>query len=211
MVSGDKLIARKGVLGFLNEGDIAKVIDVSEDNLVSFVFGKEFQNRGMMSMSECEKYFDIVFEKESKGVWAPSVTQERIDKIISNSNITVQTVFDKCTIVACQLPNGFVIVESSACISPENYNEEMGIEICLNKITDKIWELEGYNLQNELYRDDYNYNNCEDCPCESCCDECEECENYEEDEDFDECLDTDLDCDDCEDYDCPNNTNIFKH
>ena len=77
-----------------------------------------------------------------------TISQADIDGIISKSQIKVQTVFGKCTIVSVQLPNGFVIVESSACVDPINYNEAMGTSICMNKIKDKLWELEGYKLQN---------------------------------------------------------------
>ena len=80
-----------------------------------------------------------------------SVTPEDIEDIMENSEIIVGTAFDKCTVVSCKLPNGFIITESSACVDPENYDEEIGIDICMKKITDKVWELEGYLLQNDLY------------------------------------------------------------
>ena len=79
-----------------------------------------------------------------------TITQADIDGIISKSQIKVQTVFGKCTIVSVQLPNGFVIVESSACVDPINYNEATGTSICMNKIKDRLWELEGYKLQNMI-------------------------------------------------------------
>lgn len=79
-----------------------------------------------------------------------TVTQDMVDDIIDNSEVIITTMFDKCTVVACKLPSGFIIVESSACVDPENYSEELGFEICMSKIIDKVWELEGYRLQNEL-------------------------------------------------------------
>lgn len=79
-----------------------------------------------------------------------SITTEDIAEILKNSEIIKRTEFGKCTVVSIQLPSGFVIVESSACVSPENYNEEMGYQICMSRIIDKIWELEGYKLQCEL-------------------------------------------------------------
>ena len=45
------------------------------------------------------------------------------------------------------LKNGFEIVESSSCVSPENYDEAMGREICMEKIKDKVWMLLGFLLQ----------------------------------------------------------------
>lgn len=195
--SGDKLTATKKLAGFFDVGDIINVIGTDEDGMVSFTFGDNFMNTGVMDISTCEKHFTKVVNKEK----APKVTFEHIQNIVAHSEITVETVFDKCTVVSCKLPNGFVIVESSACVSPENYDKEKGYEICMDKIVDKIWELEGYTLQEELYR---MANNCEECFCDEC--PCAEC--YDDDvENKDEGLDTDLDCDDCEDYECPYNTN----
>lgn len=79
-----------------------------------------------------------------------TVTQKQIDQIFRDSEIDVKTIFDKCTVVSVKLPNGFVIVESCACVDPSNYDENLGKEICIERIKNKIWELEGYKLQNEL-------------------------------------------------------------
>lgn len=79
-----------------------------------------------------------------------TVTQEHIDNLIQEAQISVKTIFNKCTVVAVELKNGFVIVESSACVDPMNYNEAMGVAICIEKIKNKLWELEGYKLQCEL-------------------------------------------------------------
>ena len=81
-----------------------------------------------------------------------TITQEQINAIIARTNFRVNTVFDKTTLVAAQLPNGFVIVEASSCVDPDNYDEKLGVEICKKRIVNKIWELEGYKLQDDLYR-----------------------------------------------------------
>lgn len=75
------------------------------------------------------------------------VTQEQVNKILANSKIDISTVFGKCTVVAVQLPSGFILVESSACVDPENYDAELGRQICMKRIEDQIWLLEGYYLQ----------------------------------------------------------------
>ena len=82
-----------------------------------------------------------------------TVTQEKVDRLLDNADLEIKEVFGKCTIVAAKLPNGFVLVESSACVDPANYDFEIGLHICLNKIKDKIWELEGYLLQNGAYNE----------------------------------------------------------
>lgn len=189
--NGDKLVVTKKVADFLNEGDIVKVTNVSDDGIISFAFGDGFMHLGVMNTAECESHFKKVEEKVEEETLA--ITEEYIADIMENSDFEIHTVFDKCTVVSCRLPNGFVITESSACVSPENYDEDMGAEICFDKIANKIWELEAYRLQQWLW---------EESVC--CCENCDECDCEEEQ---DECLETDLDCDDCEDFDCPYNTN----
>lgn len=76
------------------------------------------------------------------------VTQEQIDHIMARTEFRVRTEFDKCTIVIARLPNGFVITESSACVDPMNYDPVLGEQICRKRIEDRVWELEGYRLQN---------------------------------------------------------------
>lgn len=81
-----------------------------------------------------------------------TLTKEYVDKIVHSSKFTYSTQFGKETVVTMQLPNGFVLTESSACVDPANYDEKLGYEICIRKLTERVWELEGYLLQNELYR-----------------------------------------------------------
>lgn len=179
LTNGDKLIATKNVMGLINEGDIVKVVNVGGNGMISFAFGKDFVHMGIMNLKECEEHFKK-YEEPKK---APTITQEHIDDILEHSEIDVETVFDKCTctIVKCQLPNGFVIVESSACVSPENYDEDMRIDICLERIKNKVWELERYRLLQEIYEsmntEECPYD-CNDCPCAGC----------DEDEDEDDWL-----------------------
>lgn len=79
-----------------------------------------------------------------------SVKKEDIDSILSQTLISVEKYGDKTTILKATLPNGFVVVESSNCVDPKNFNMSIGEQICMKKLEDKIWELEGYKLQNEL-------------------------------------------------------------
>lgn len=79
-----------------------------------------------------------------------------INDVLENmKNVLVRTVeeFGKpTTYVTVQMKNGFTIRESTTCVDPNNYNEEIGKEICLKKIQDKIWFLLGYQLQEEIYQ-----------------------------------------------------------
>lgn len=80
-----------------------------------------------------------------------TVTQEHIDRLFRESDKSETVSFGKCLILSIQLINGFVITESSACVDTMNFDREIGFEICEKKIKNKLWELEGYELQNELY------------------------------------------------------------
>lgn len=75
----------------------------------------------------------------------PSIGQQMVDDFIISAE--VQTMGEKCTVVRAVLRNGFEIVESSACVSKENYDEKLGAEICMKKIKDKVWFLLGFLLQ----------------------------------------------------------------
>lgn len=81
------------------------------------------------------------------------VTQEQIDSLLKNATIEVQTILNKCTIVVVQLKNGFILTESSACVDPDNYDEKIGAEICMEHIENRLWELEGYALQKKIYEE----------------------------------------------------------
>jgi hypothetical protein len=80
------------------------------------------------------------------------VTPEHIERLFNKSTKLENTIGDKTTVVVCKLPNGFVIVESSSCVDPVNYDFELGKEICYKRIKDKMWELEGYLLQEYNHR-----------------------------------------------------------
>lgn len=79
-----------------------------------------------------------------------TVTQEQVINIFTNSEIKTYKMGEKTTVVMATLPNGFIIVESSSCVDPANFDEVIGYEICRERILNKIWELEGYCLQKEV-------------------------------------------------------------
>jgi len=80
-----------------------------------------------------------------------TVTDEHINSLIERSRKEVTTIGKKTTLVHLRLPNGFEITETSACVSPDNYSEDVGYSICLEKIKTRLWAFEGYRLQQVLY------------------------------------------------------------
>ena len=75
----------------------------------------------------------------------PSISAKMVEDFILDT--WTETLGEKTTVVRAVRRNGVEIVESSSCVSPENYDEAMGREICLEKIRDKVWELLGFLLQ----------------------------------------------------------------
>ncbi len=65
-------------------------------------------------------------------------------KIVKNDLLRVPNT----TTMLCVLflENGFTVVGKSACIDPEEFQEEIGASIAYEDALNKIWELEGYLL-----------------------------------------------------------------
>ena len=73
------------------------------------------------------------------------IPEKYIDDLIEKSDVDVFETHTT-TIVALTLPNGFTIVDSSGCIDPKEYNKELGIKNAMTAIKRKVWQLEGYRI-----------------------------------------------------------------
>ncbi len=96
-------------------------------------------------MSETE----IENEIQSKNLDAPRLTPECIDKQIVSA---MYHRFPNTTTTVCLLvlKNGYTVVGEAACVSMENFDEELGKKISKDNARSKIWALEGYALRNTL-------------------------------------------------------------
>ena len=79
----------------------------------------------------------------------PSIGEKMVENFVRECYVS--TVGNKCTVVRAVLQNGFEIVEASACVSPENYSEKIGADICMKKIYDKVWAYLGFMLQSAVH------------------------------------------------------------
>ena len=79
-----------------------------------------------------------------------AVTKQQIDELLKKSEFRIETVYNKVTMVSCKLPNGFVINEASGAVDPANYDEKIGEKICMERIENKLWELEGWSQPREM-------------------------------------------------------------
>lgn len=80
-----------------------------------------------------------------------TVTIEEVKANMQDVFVATLKPFDKpVTFVEVRMPNGFTVRESATCVDPANYDEEIGKQVCLKRIEDKIWMLLGYEKQYEV-------------------------------------------------------------
>lgn len=60
---------------------------------------------------------------------------------------TVATVRNKITLVHATTITGFELIDYSACVSPENYSQELGEKYAMENIVNKVWSYLGFVLQ----------------------------------------------------------------
>lgn len=97
------------------------------------------------------------------GLTAPRIFPENINQLHSTV-VYVDSQPSGCTSSYCHafLPGKdgkmfSLATGHSACVSPENFNPQIGKDVAFNKASlaakDKLWELEGYALFKELNRE----------------------------------------------------------
>lgn len=74
-----------------------------------------------------------------------SVSQKMVDDFIDD--VEIITMGDKTTVVKATCKNGFEITKTSSCVDPANYSQELGAQICMERIKDKLWGYLGFLLQ----------------------------------------------------------------
>lgn len=99
-------------------------------------------------------------EIKAKGLNAPRVTHEHIMQLIAGEYFftAAQATYacpqfpalERLTFCVLVLKNGFTVTGESACVSPENFDAEIGRKIARKNAIDKIWLLEGYLLNARL-------------------------------------------------------------
>lgn len=89
-------------------------------------------------------------EIQEKGLNAPRLTPALIDGAILSAQYW-QPEGTTLTVCALTLKNGTHVVGESACVSPENFNAEIGRKIAHDNAREKIWALEGYLLKQKLF------------------------------------------------------------
>ena len=85
---------------------------------------------------------------QEKGLTAPRLCPADIDAKIIGKTFT-KLPSGKAMICEITLANGFTVRGESACVSPANFDQEIGKKISFKNARDKVWQLEGYLLQEQ--------------------------------------------------------------
>lgn len=129
---------------YMNKMDITRSTVFEAGSIPELAINKKLLDR----IDSLEKKLERLEENK---LMQKSVSKETINELIANSDVDIETIFDKVTRVSVKLPNGFVLTETSGAVSSENYDKNIGIEICMEQIKHRLWELEGYKLASSIY------------------------------------------------------------
>lgn len=169
LIEAEKAYRVDGKVVTLAENRVPCGSEVERGYKVRYADGYEsFSPKGVFESA----YLPLEVNGEFKTA-APSISAEMVERFIDHHETV--TMGGKTTVVRAVLKNGFEIVESSSCVSAENYEEKLGEEICMERIKNKVWELLGFLLQTAVggvNGEAAAENCCCDEECErSCCDE----------------------------------------
>jgi len=103
---------------------------------------------------------------QNKNLTAPRITPADIEANIVSSyyftaadavaynaggpTVTPEASLSLLTFCVLTLRNGFTVTGESACVSPENFDAEIGRKIARQNAVEKIWPLMGYALKEKL-------------------------------------------------------------
>ena len=73
------------------------------------------------------------------------IPEEEVAQVIDDSEIEVVKMGRKTTVMHATLPSGFELVVYSACVDPEDYSEDIGKGICMNKLKKQVWQHLAFN------------------------------------------------------------------
>lgn len=111
------------------------------DNFKEKVY-RIFYENGYVSMLPKNVFLGNAYEIENN-----SITPEVVKSFIKNTEITTERIYGKLnTVLSYELVNGFVGIETSSCVDEKNYSKEIGEQILLERLYDKIWFGLGFAL-----------------------------------------------------------------
>ena len=88
---------------------------------------------------------------QAAGLNAPRLCPADIDRVIVGETFTALP-SGKCLICEVTLKNGFTVRGEACAVSKENFDLNIGMRVSREDARNKIWQLEGYLLQENLFQ-----------------------------------------------------------
>ncbi len=94
-------------------------------------------------------YWDWVPKDYFEEVYFPledptKISLEDIDRMLSLEEAT--QIDEKTTLVKANTKTGFVQYEPSSCVDPANYDHDIGIQVGMERIKERVWPFMGFVL-----------------------------------------------------------------
>lgn len=150
MIKGDKikLIRQMGV--FDNIGEICEVINVDENGVISFKFGKNGMHLGCMSYNEFEKYFELV--QETKREWSPWKFTGLFYEKLNNIRIS-RTIYYRYNGKKVQVKytcNETVVRAEASCHNEDKFSLNKGLRLAKYRLIVKLLKKEAEDFARKL-------------------------------------------------------------
>ena len=95
-----------------------------------------------------------VFERAYLAIARPDkLTDADIANFMSCGEMLSENRGEKTTLVEFIMPTGWIDYEVSSCVSPINYDQELGEKICIDHIANRLWSHLGFVLSPYAYTD----------------------------------------------------------
>ena len=89
-----------------------------------------------------------VFDKAYMEIENPStISQTDLDRFVGVDAFEAMQLDEKTFCMKCTPRTGFVMFETSSCVDPENYDQEIAAQITGEKVQNKLWGFMGFVLQ----------------------------------------------------------------
>lgn len=113
--------------------------------IVAFVYGNNYGDIEKDLVTDEILTESTITDNRNKSTM---ITDDKISEVIEK--VEYQRIGRKTTICCLTLKNGFEVIGTSACVDPENFNEELGKKYAYEVAKNDVKEFEGYRLQSEL-------------------------------------------------------------
>lgn len=101
---------------------------------------------GYESWSPKEAFENAYLGLDTNGI---VITPGVVQKLVSTVDVT--RIDPKTTLVKSELVTGFMQYETSSCVDPVNYSEEIGKTMAMKKVENQLWFALGFVLQWAAY------------------------------------------------------------